>query len=93
MKELLDTCVWGGAAEALRAAGHEVESTQQWANDPGDEEILARATAHNQVLVTLDKTSASWRWSGAAASAHRSTGGHSGGAAGSRVRRRVGEIW
>lgn len=55
MKVLLDTCVWGGAAHDLTAAGHEVEWCGEWERDPGDEEILARANAAGQVLVTLDK--------------------------------------
>lgn len=55
MKVLLDGCVWGGARDALRIAGHEVESTADWPRDPGDEEILAHAFENTQVLITLDK--------------------------------------
>ena len=55
MKLLLDTCVWGGAVAELRAAGHDVVWAGDWAEDPGDEGILARAHAENRVLVTLDK--------------------------------------
>lgn len=55
MKLLLDTCVWGGARTVLQSAGHDVAWTGAWAEDPGDEQILAYAHAENRVLVTLDK--------------------------------------
>ncbi|MFZ2448745.1 MAG: DUF5615 family PIN-like protein [Syntrophobacteraceae bacterium] len=55
MKVLLDTCVWGGAADTLRAVGHDVIWAGEWKEDPGDEEILARAHNEGRVLVTLDK--------------------------------------
>ena len=55
MKLLLDSCVWGGAKEALAAAGHDALWAGDWPEDPGDEEILERARADGRVLVTLDK--------------------------------------
>lgn len=55
MKLLLDTCVWGGACEGLRKAGHDVVWAGDWDEDPGDEEILARAHKEGRILVTLDK--------------------------------------
>ena len=55
MKLLLDSCVWGKAKEQLAAAGHDVLWAGDWAEDPGDEEILARANAEGRVLITLDK--------------------------------------
>lgn len=55
MKILLDTCVWGGVREVLKAAGHDVVWTGEWEQDPGDEEILAYAHQENRILVTLDK--------------------------------------
>jgi predicted nuclease of predicted toxin-antitoxin system len=55
MNLLLDTCVWGGAIRELEAAGHNVEWTGQWEQDPGDAEILARAYSERRILVTLDK--------------------------------------
>lgn len=55
MKILLDSCVWGGAAAPLRAAGHDVEWTGDWPTDPGDAQILAQAARDHQILVTLDK--------------------------------------
>ncbi len=55
MKVLLDACVWGGARADLEAAGHDVVWAGGWAEDPGDEEILARAHADGRVVVTLDK--------------------------------------
>ena len=55
MKILLDTCIWGGAIEALKAAGHDDIWAGAWDVDPGDDEILARAHQEGRVLVTLDK--------------------------------------
>ena len=55
MKLLLDTCIGGGAAAELRAAGHDVVWAGDWPNDPGDGAILSRAHAEQRVLVTLDK--------------------------------------
>ena len=55
MKVLLDTCVWGGVRKPLREAGHDVTWAGDWSEDPGDEEILARAHRESRVLVTLDK--------------------------------------
>ena len=46
MKLLLDTCVWGKAQQALAEAGHDVVWAGDWEEDPGDEEMLARA--HNE---------------------------------------------
>ena len=55
MRLLLDTCVWGGARSELETAGHEVTWAGEWDEDPGDEEILARAHDADYILVTLDK--------------------------------------
>ena len=55
MKVLLDTCVWGGAVAVLRSAGHDAKWVGDWPTDPGDDQILATAAAHGQVLITLDK--------------------------------------
>ena len=55
MKLLLDTCVWGGARQELEHAGHDALWTGDWPEDPGDEEILARAYSGGRVVVTLDK--------------------------------------
>lgn len=55
MKVLLDSCVWGGAKSSIAAGGHDVEWTGDWHADPGDEEILARATVTDALLVTIDK--------------------------------------
>jgi predicted nuclease of predicted toxin-antitoxin system len=55
VKLLLDACVWGKATAELRAAGHDVVWAGDWTEDPGDEEILARAHSDERVLVTLDK--------------------------------------
>ena len=55
MKLLLDTCVWGGAKGELASEGHDVIWSGDWSEDPGDEEILTRASAEERILVTLDK--------------------------------------
>ncbi|MCY4366340.1 MAG: DUF5615 family PIN-like protein [Chloroflexi bacterium] len=55
MRLLLDTCVWGGVISDLEAAGHDVDWVGNWVEDPGDDNILAHALAHGQILVTLDK--------------------------------------
>jgi len=55
VKLLLDTCVWGGARHELEQAGHEAIWAGEWPEDPGDEEILARAHSGGRTLVTLDK--------------------------------------
>lgn len=55
MRVLLDSCVWGGAREAIAAAGHHVMWVGDWEGDPGDSTILDAAYAEARVLVTLDK--------------------------------------
>jgi predicted nuclease of predicted toxin-antitoxin system len=55
MKLLLDTCVRGGVLADIQAAGHDAIWVGDWDEDPGDEEILARALAEGRILVTLDK--------------------------------------
>lgn len=55
MRVLLDTCVWGGAREALAADGHEVEWAGEWEVDPGDEAIIRLANEEQRLIVTLDK--------------------------------------
>ena len=55
MKLLLDTCVWGGAVKTLRDSGYDAIWAGDWPEDPGDEEILAKAHVEIRVLVTLDK--------------------------------------
>lgn len=55
MKVLLDSCLSGRTAGALREAGHDVVWAGDWPVDPGDVEILTRARAEGRILVTLDK--------------------------------------
>jgi predicted nuclease of predicted toxin-antitoxin system len=55
MKVLLDSCVWGGAKEALQASGHDTKWAGNLTPDPGDEAILNTAYREKRVLVTLDK--------------------------------------
>jgi predicted nuclease of predicted toxin-antitoxin system len=55
MKILLDTCVWGGAAATLTAAGHDVRWMGETPPDPGDAAVLGLAFDEGRVLITLDK--------------------------------------
>jgi predicted nuclease of predicted toxin-antitoxin system len=55
VKLLLDTCVSGQTALALRQSGHDVIWAGDWKPDPGDENILRAAVAESRVLVTIDK--------------------------------------
>ena len=55
MRLLVDTCVWGGAVAELRTAGYDVVWSGDWPEDPGEDEILAKAYNDNRILVTLDK--------------------------------------
>jgi predicted nuclease of predicted toxin-antitoxin system len=50
---LLDTCVWNGVVSELETAGHDVEWSGNWPQDPGDEELLAYARLHSRILVTI----------------------------------------
>lgn len=55
MKLLVDTCVFGGAVQELRQAGHDVVWSGEWERDPGDSELLTHACEEDRVIVTLDK--------------------------------------
>ena len=55
MKVLLDACVARGVGQVLTRSGHDVVWAGDWKEDPGDEEILARAFREGRALVTLDK--------------------------------------
>ena len=55
MKLLLDSCVWGLAKTQLQEIGHDAVWVGDWDTDPGDSEILLRATSERRILVTLDK--------------------------------------
>jgi predicted nuclease of predicted toxin-antitoxin system len=55
LRVLLDACVAKAARDALVALGHDVSWAGEWAEDPGDEEILRRAQDQGRILVTLDK--------------------------------------
>jgi predicted nuclease of predicted toxin-antitoxin system len=55
VKLLLDSCIWGPAKTQLRDLGHDAVWAGDWETDPGDDEILLRATSENRILVTLDK--------------------------------------
>ena len=55
MKLLLDTCISWTIRDSLRAAGHDVIWTGEWAEDPGDGDILEYGYRTNRILITLDK--------------------------------------
>ena len=55
MKLLVDACVAGSVALALRADGHDVVAVSEWPRDPGDEEILRLAAAEQRTILTRDK--------------------------------------
>jgi predicted nuclease of predicted toxin-antitoxin system len=55
LRFLIDRCAGHRLAEWLRAQGHDVVESQEWGPDPGDRELLRRATAEDRVLVTMDK--------------------------------------
>jgi predicted nuclease of predicted toxin-antitoxin system len=55
VKLLLDACIGRGVYDALRALGHDVQWAGEWAEDPGDEEILNLAFQGKRILITLDK--------------------------------------
>ncbi|HEX8520783.1 MAG TPA: DUF5615 family PIN-like protein [Tepidisphaeraceae bacterium] len=55
MKVLMDSCLSEQAVEHVRQAGHDAQWTGDWPRDPGDEEILSRATGEGRVLITIDK--------------------------------------
>jgi predicted nuclease of predicted toxin-antitoxin system len=55
MKVLLDTCVWGGVRAEVEVAGHDAIWAGDWPEDPGDDQILARAYDEARALITLDK--------------------------------------
>ncbi|MDB5294215.1 MAG: uncharacterized protein JWO31_198 [Phycisphaerales bacterium] len=55
MRVLLDSCVAGLSADAVRGAGHDVVWVGDWPSDPGDEQILRRAADEGRVVVTIDK--------------------------------------
>ena len=55
MKVVLDACVWGGAAAALRDVGHEVDIVAGESAGLSDEQILVQAFAAGQIVITLDK--------------------------------------
>lgn len=55
VKLLLDTCVWKGAADQLRAVGHDVVWIGDQLPDPGDEAILRLGHSEHRIVVTIDK--------------------------------------
>jgi predicted nuclease of predicted toxin-antitoxin system len=55
VKLLLDGCIWGKAADQLRAVGHDVVWDGDWPDDPGDDAILSTAESEGRICVTIDK--------------------------------------
>lgn len=55
MKFLLDECVWKGAGEALRQAGHEVRFVSLEAVGMPDEDVLDWGEREDRVVITHDR--------------------------------------
>jgi predicted nuclease of predicted toxin-antitoxin system len=55
MRLLLDACLSPRVAEALAAAGHDVEWAGSRAEPAEDRELLERAYAAKRILITLDR--------------------------------------
>lgn len=55
MRLLLDACLSPRVAEALTAAGHDVEWAGSWTGPAEDRELLERAYAAKRILITLDR--------------------------------------
>ena len=55
MKFLFDACVSSGVSRELQSEGHDTLWAGDWAENPGDDEILERAHREGRILVTLDK--------------------------------------
>ena len=55
MKFLLDSCISKFALSDLRKAGFEVFWIPEIGKDPGDDEIIKKATNEGLVLITADK--------------------------------------
>ena len=51
----MDTCMWGGGREVLKAAGHDIVWAGGWDIDPADDDILTHAYREGHVLVTLGR--------------------------------------
>ncbi|MEJ2386699.1 MAG: DUF5615 family PIN-like protein [Chromatiaceae bacterium] len=52
---LLDTCVGGGTAKQLTAAGYDIRWMGLSEPDPGDEATIRVAYEEERILITLDK--------------------------------------
>lgn len=55
MRFLVDRCAGRKLATWLRGSGHDVVEAREMGEDPGDRELLRRASDDRRVLVTLDK--------------------------------------
>lgn len=54
MRFLVDRCAGRGLAEWLVEQGHDVVDASGFDPDPGDEALLAMATAEGRIVVTLE---------------------------------------
>lgn len=54
MKFLVDRCAGPQLADWLRTQDHDVLEARQLGPDPGDQALLARATAEDRILLTID---------------------------------------
>lgn len=54
MRFLVDRCAGRRLAKWLSDEGHDVVGAWVWEPDPGDEALLALATAEDRILITID---------------------------------------
>ena len=54
MKFLVDRCAGPQLADWLRTQDHDVLEARQLGPDPGDQALLARATAEDRILLTIE---------------------------------------
>lgn len=55
MRFLVDHCAGRRVADWLKEQGHDVLDVRELGPDPGDRALLAKASAEDRILVTLDK--------------------------------------
>lgn len=55
MRFLVDRCVGRRTVEWLRAEGHDAVAAADLGSDPGDRELLRRASEERRILITMDK--------------------------------------
>ena len=54
MRLFADTNITAPAVHAMRAAGHDVIYSGEWASDPGDSVLLGEAATNGRIFLTKD---------------------------------------